>query len=173
MFSGEAAITFKSRREDWAFKAVAFSLRLDGCMFLTNESLYEYAWAYKHYFLKAIFVFWNKIGSIFQVFCEKVSLVSEILWKKCMCACVCACVCVSPPHSCYILKTSLAFFLHPLNFTVSSLSLRQVKWQWLILEFWVGELSGWRAVDTGASNDQHPVLPVWSLWGLWQRSAHI
>lgn len=82
MFSGEAAITFKSRREDWAFKAVAFSLRLDGWMFLTNESLYEYAWAYKHYFLKAIFVFWNKIGSIFQVFCEKVSLVSEILWKS-------------------------------------------------------------------------------------------
>lgn len=61
MFSRNATITFKSRWVDWTFKAVAFSLLLDDCMFLPNESLYAYAWAYQHYFLQGILVFWNKI----------------------------------------------------------------------------------------------------------------
>ena len=112
MFSRNATITFKSRWVDWAFKAVAFSLLLDDYMFLPNESFYEYAWAYKHNFLKEIFVFWKKnyIGSIFQLFFFLVRrlfpLLSEILWI----ICTHTHIHTFSSHSCSVLMLSLTLF---------------------------------------------------------------
>lgn len=52
MFSRNATITFKLRWVDRAFKTELFLMLWDDSVFLPNESLYEYAWAYKHKFQK-------------------------------------------------------------------------------------------------------------------------
>ena len=146
MFSRNATITFKSRWVDWAFKAVAFSLLLDDYMFLPNESFYEYAWAYKHNFLKEIFVFWKKnyIGSIFQLFFfpgEKTLSIAlrnslnnmyththtHIFFPFMLCF-----------NAISDFIFSILLFIWFLKFTVSSLPFKQLKWQWLVLNLGVG-----------------------------------